>query len=234
MFGLILAAGKGTRMGNIGKPKCLLRMGDTSIIEFQVEFLKKVGIHDILVITGYQSEKIKNVLKNGVKFLNNPKFSETNNLHSMWVARKILQDDFICIYSDLMFHPEILSRCYNSKSDACLMVETNTREETMKVKTQSGKIIAVSDDIPNDQVNGNFIGMAKFSKPLAKILFNEISVLVRENNTDAYYTLAIEKMIEQGIKIGYSTTNNFPWFNINDQNEFKKSEKIFKNFGGKK
>ena len=68
----------------------------------------------------------------------------------------------------------------------------------------------------------------------AKILFNEISVLVRENNTDAYYTLAIEKMIEQGIKIGYSTTNNFPWFNINDQNEFKKSEKIFKNFGGKK
>ena len=180
MFGLILAAGKGTRMGNIGKPKCLLRMGDTSIIEFQVEFLKKIGIHDILVITGYQSEKI------------------------------------------------------NSKSDACLMVETNTREETMKVKTQSGKIIAVSDDIPNDQVNGNFIGMAKFSKPLAKILFNEISVLVRENNTDAYYTLAIEKMIEQGIKIGYSTTNNFPWFNINDQNEFKKSEKIFKNFGGKK
>ena len=75
MFGLILAAGKGTRMGNIGKPKCLLRMGDTSIIEFQVEFLKKVGIHDILVITGYQSEKIKSVLKNGVKFLNNPNSS---------------------------------------------------------------------------------------------------------------------------------------------------------------
>ena len=46
MLGLILAAGRGTRMGNIGKPKSLLRMGDTSIIEFQVEFLKKVGIHD--------------------------------------------------------------------------------------------------------------------------------------------------------------------------------------------
>ena len=233
MLGLILAAGRGTRMGNIGKPKSLLRMGDTSIIEFQVEFLKKVGIHDILVITGYQSEKIRGVLKNRVKFLNNPKFSETNNLHSMWVAREILHDDFICIYADLVFHPEILNQCYHSTSDVCLMVETNTREETMKVKTESGKIIAVSDNIPNGQANGNFIGMAKFSKSLAKILFNEISILVKEKNVDVQYPLAIEKMIEKGIKIGYSTTNNLPWFNVNDQNEFKKSKKIFKNFGVK-
>ena len=64
MLGLILAAGKGTRMGNIGIPKCLLRIGDASIIEYQVEFLKKVGIHDILVITGPQAEKIESGLKN--------------------------------------------------------------------------------------------------------------------------------------------------------------------------
>jgi choline kinase len=113
------------------------------------------------------------------------------------------------------------------------MVEPNTREDTMKVKTEGGKVIAVSDDIPTDQANGNFIGMAKFSKSLAKILFNEISILVKEKNVGAQYPLAIEKMIEKGIKIGYSTTNNLPWFNVNDQNEFKKSKKIFKNFGVK-
>ena len=231
MLGLILAAGRGTRMGNIGKPKSLLRMGDTSIIEFQVEFLKKVGIHDILVITGHQAEKIESVLKNKVKFRH--QLPKTDTLYAVWEAREILHDDFICIYGDLMFHPEILNQCYHSTSDVCLMVETNTREETMKVKTESGKIIAVSDNIPNGQANGNFIGMAKFSKSLAKILFNEISILVKENNTDAYYTLAIEKMIEKGIKIGYETTNNLPWFNINEQNEFKKSEKIFKKFGVK-
>ena len=75
--------------------------------------------------------------------------------------------------------------------------------------------------------------MAKFSKSLAKILFNEISILVKEKNVDAQYPLAIEKMIEKGIKIGYSTTNNLPWFNVNDMNEFKKSKKSFKNFGVK-
>ena len=111
MFGLILAAGKGTRMGNIGKPKCLLRMGDTSIIEFQVEFLKKVGIHDILVITGHQAEKIESVLKNKVKFRH--QLPKTDNLYAVWEAREILHDGFICIYADLVFHPEILNQCYN-------------------------------------------------------------------------------------------------------------------------
>ena len=75
--------------------------------------------------------------------------------------------------------------------------------------------------------------MAKFSKSLAKILFNEISILVKEKNVDAQYPLAIEKMIEKGIEIGYSATNNLPWFNVNDMNEFEKSKKIFKSFGVK-
>ena len=231
MLGLILAAGKGTRMGNIGIPKCLLRIGDASIIESQVEFLKKVGIHDILVITGHQAEKIESVLKNKVKFRH--QLPKTDNLYAVWEAREILHDDFICIFADLVFHPEILNQCYRSKSDICLMIEPNTREDTMKVKTEGGKVIAVGDDIPTDQANGNFIGMAKFSKSLAKILFNEISILVKEKNVDAQYPLAIEKMIEKGIKIGYSTTNNLPWFNVNDMNEFKKSKKSFKNFGVK-
>ena len=229
MLGLILAAGKGTRMGNIGIPKCLLKIGDASIIESQVEFLKKVGIHDILVITGHQAEKIESVLKNKVKFRH--QFPKTDSLYAVWEAREILHDDFICIFADLVFHPEILNQCYRSKSDICLMVEPNTREDTMKVKTEGGKVIAVGDDIPTAQANGNFIGLAKFSKSLAKILFNEISILVKEKNVDAQYPLAIEKMIEKGIKIGYSTTNNLPCFNLNDMNEFKKSKKSFKNFG---
>ena len=83
MLGLILAAGKGTRMGNIGIPKCLLRIGDASIIEYQVEFLKKVGIHDILVITGYQSEKIKSVFSSFTDIKNN--FSKLTNLDKIFV-----------------------------------------------------------------------------------------------------------------------------------------------------
>ena len=52
MKGIILAAGKGSRLnGTIGdKPKCLLRVGGKTLVERQVEALKSVGIEDIAVV----------------------------------------------------------------------------------------------------------------------------------------------------------------------------------------
>ena len=63
MQGLILAARKGTRMGNIEMPKCLLEINGIPIIKHQINSFKKNGIEDILVVTGYKSEMIHNLMK---------------------------------------------------------------------------------------------------------------------------------------------------------------------------
>ena len=41
MQGLILAAGIGSRMGNIDTPKCLLEIDEIPIIRYQINFFKK-------------------------------------------------------------------------------------------------------------------------------------------------------------------------------------------------
>ena len=58
MKGIILAAGKGSRLnGTIGdKPKCLLRVGGKTLVERQVEALESVGIEDIAMVVGCQAE----------------------------------------------------------------------------------------------------------------------------------------------------------------------------------
>ena len=61
MQGLILAAGKGTRMGNIDVPKCMLEINGRPIIKHQIDSFKKNGIEDIFVVTGYKSEMIHDV-----------------------------------------------------------------------------------------------------------------------------------------------------------------------------
>ena len=43
MDALILAAGRGTRMGGIDKPKCLLDIGGTSIINNQIKNFKNLA-----------------------------------------------------------------------------------------------------------------------------------------------------------------------------------------------
>jgi len=51
---LILAAGLGTRLGNLvyRVPKCLLRVDQTSILEEQVRILSNCGLKDITIVIG--------------------------------------------------------------------------------------------------------------------------------------------------------------------------------------
>jgi L-glutamine-phosphate cytidylyltransferase len=58
---IILAAGKGSRFNNLTKiiPKCLFTIGNTTILDRQIDILIENGIDDILVITGYESNLIQ-------------------------------------------------------------------------------------------------------------------------------------------------------------------------------
>lgn len=230
MQGIILAAGKGSRMGNIDVPKCLLEINQIPIIKHQINSFKKNGINDILVVTGYKSQMIHDLLNDQVKYVHNPKFNEMNNIYSVWLAIQKLHDDFICVYGDLMFDQEILEKCLKIKNDIGLMVESNTRNETMKVLIDNKKIIAVNKKIEHKIANGNFIGMAKFSSKISKILFNEIDELIT-NDVDGYYTLGIEKLIDKNVDVGYQFTNGLSWIDMDDEKEFEEAKKIFEDRG---
>ena len=228
MQGVILAAGKGSRMGNIDVPKCLLEINEMPVIRHQINSFKKNGIDDILVVTGYKSEMIRKLLNNEVKYVENSKFDEMNNIYSVWLAIQKLQDDFVCVYGDLMFDEKILEKCLEIKNEFGLMVEPNTRDETMKVKIENGKIVAVNKKIEHNVANGNFIGMAKFSKNITKMVFDEINDLVK-NNVDGYYTLGIENLIKKNIQVGYQFTNGLSWMDMDEMDEFEEAKKIFGN-----
>lgn len=70
MRGMILAAGRGERMGALTAevPKPLLRVGDRYLIEYSLFALIKMGIKEIVVNVCYRAEQIKQVLGNGAKY----------------------------------------------------------------------------------------------------------------------------------------------------------------------
>lgn len=60
--GLILAGGMGTRMGNLTKetPKCLLKIGNFSILSHLYTQLRILKLEKIIICTGYKSKTVKN------------------------------------------------------------------------------------------------------------------------------------------------------------------------------
>jgi N-acetyl-alpha-D-muramate 1-phosphate uridylyltransferase len=70
MRAMILAAGRGERMGELTQhtPKPLLRVGDYFIIEYAIANCIRAGIHDIVINVFYLAAEIKRALGDGQKY----------------------------------------------------------------------------------------------------------------------------------------------------------------------
>ncbi len=70
MKAMILAAGRGKRMGTLtdSLPKPLLKVGDKTLIEWQIIRLKKNGFTDIVINVGYLGQQIIDYLGNGQRY----------------------------------------------------------------------------------------------------------------------------------------------------------------------
>ena len=77
---VILAGGLGKRLRPLtsDRPKPMIQINNTPIIELQVNWLKKCGITDIIVLVGHLKEKIKHHLGDGQKFGVNISYIEEN------------------------------------------------------------------------------------------------------------------------------------------------------------
>jgi glucose-1-phosphate thymidylyltransferase len=62
--GVILAAGHGRRMGELGEayPKTLLPVGDRSIIRHHIHLLVQLGIRDIIVVVGHRADLVTSAI----------------------------------------------------------------------------------------------------------------------------------------------------------------------------
>ena len=85
MKAIILAAGMGKRLKNVtlNRPKPLLEVANTTIIQYLVNCLKEIGVKKIYIVTGYKSKMIKNKLGNSVNYIHNKKFKSTNSIYSL-------------------------------------------------------------------------------------------------------------------------------------------------------
>lgn len=70
MKAILLAGGRGTRMGDLtaDTPKPLIRVGGRLLIERVIEKVARVGIEEIIISTGYLAEQFESVLGDGSRW----------------------------------------------------------------------------------------------------------------------------------------------------------------------
>ena len=111
---VILAAGRGKRMGSITQetPKPMLSIHGKPILEHILERLTTVGIERFFVVTGYRGELIENHFRDwpGIEFRRQEPVNGTGRAASL--ARDFVGNDpFLLTYADIFCEPAEYIRC---------------------------------------------------------------------------------------------------------------------------
>ena len=111
MQAIILAAGMGKRLGNLtqGNTKCMVKVNGVPLIDRMLTQLSGLNLSRVVLVIGYKGEKLQDYVGDEYKglkieYIKNPIYDKTNNIYSLSLAEKELQeDDTLLIESDLIF-----------------------------------------------------------------------------------------------------------------------------------
>ncbi len=224
MKAIILAAGTSSRLYplTLDKPKCLLPINGRTIIDLQLEWLNMCGIKEIVVVTGYLSHVIRQALGDRVKYRYYERYSETNNLYTLYSIREELNDDVIICFSDVLLSYKLLKLCVERQNDFNLIIDReDVTDKTMRVRIKDESIYDIGGHIQVNMADGNFIGIAKYSKLGARILRKKIEELVKEgSHIKDYYTIALIDIAKGGQQVSYMDVQGEPWSEIDDENDY--------------
>ncbi|KAE9634981.1 NTP transferase domain-containing protein [Defluviitalea raffinosedens] len=230
---VIVAAGLGSRLGSLTEsiPKCLLKIGEESIIERSIRLLKKQGIEDIGIVVGYKKEVLQQHLGDQYTYIFNPFYRETNNMGSLWFAKDFIgNSDFIYSHADVVYDERILEMTVKAEGKIVLTVEEKQcDEEAMKVRVDENLSFRESSkDIPLNESFGEWTGLAKFENESWKKYLEEVESLLYNREFQVYDTKAMNQLNSKYRDIiEIVSFKDFKWVEVDFENDLRNAIEYF-------
>ncbi len=173
MKAIILSAGQGGRLLPLTEtlPKCLLSIGNKTILAHQIESLNQCGISEITVVTGFAAGAVETALRElsaatqAPNCVFNPFFNVADNLASCWMARHVMTGDFVLLNGDTVFEPAVCETLLRAPTaPVCLAIDHKSEYDSddMKVRLAGTKLLEVGKSIEPQNIDGESIGMMRF------------------------------------------------------------------------
>ncbi len=153
IVGVILAAGKGTRLTplSIKYPKPLLPVCNKPIMQYQIELMKEVGIKEIIIVVGHLKKEIINYFADGAKLgvkITYVKQGETLGLaHAVGRLEEYIKTPFLLFLGDIFLIPRDFSRMiagFEGKNMAAVLA-VKTEPDTEAIKKNFAVVLDKND-----------------------------------------------------------------------------------------
>ena len=221
---IILAAGFEPQLLPLteDRPKTMLEVKGRTILERQVEALGRVGIRDVVVVRGYKKEQ---VTAPGVRFVDNDRYAETGELHSLLRAEADLDGPCVILYGDIIFEEPVLEKLVRTQADVAVVVDrafadtlraglplppgpldlviTETPPNGRRFVAPEGgsRVLRIGPEVTPEEAHGEFIGLAMLSAAGARLLrsvYAELESTRAEGLERSSITHILQALIDRG------------------------------------
>ncbi|MEM2105941.1 MAG: sugar phosphate nucleotidyltransferase [Candidatus Bathyarchaeia archaeon] len=124
MKAVVLAAGEGVRLQPITltRPKHMIKVGGKPLLEHCLSAVKASGINEVLIVTHYMGNVIREYFGDGKNFGLKIEYAEQNAVlgtgNAVSVAEPFVDKDFLLVYGDLLFSKEAVTKVLNAYKKA--------------------------------------------------------------------------------------------------------------------
>ena len=233
---LLLAAGTGSRLQPLtdDAPKCLTEVNGTTILERLVDGLRQQGFRRLVVVVGYLGDSIREFLEDHaagltVEYITSARYRTTNNLYSLWLARKKIREPFLLVECDLVFDASLLGDMLDPDKIAVshrrpwMNGTTVTVDPFQRVATMSVGGSAIADAFSYKTVN-----MYSLSLPSWRRVAERLNQRVFAGRVNEYYEAVFAEMVADGsLSFDAVFFDADRWYEVDTLGDLHEAERLF-------
>ncbi len=231
MRALILAAGRGSRMGALtgDRPKCFVELRGKPLIERQIAALQRGGADEIGVVRGYRAETFN---FRGLSYFSNPRWAETNMVMSLAAAASWLRlEPVVVSYADIFYRGELVRDLATAPGDLVIAYDRAWRTlwarrfddpladaESFRIDG-SGRLLEIGGKTSRiEDIEGQYMGLLKFTPAAWQAVETLLNSLEPATRDRLDMTGLLRRLLEQKVAINTVATDG-QWGEIDNPSD---------------
>jgi choline kinase len=230
------------------RPKCLLKVGERTLLQRTVDAMLATGIRELVVVTGYRANMIRDFLTTHyltpqgnsspltsqpspltIHFIDNPDYAHNNNIFSLWLTRPYTDGrEFLLMDSDILCDPAVLPAVLSVEGSALALNRHELGEEEMKIVADAeGRITEISKTCRPEDAAGESVGIEHMTADYSTALFRELEQMIEgEGLIDIFYERAFERLIPLGHTFRIVDTTSFFSIELDTSEDFANAQRL--------
>ncbi len=225
MKAVVLAAGKGNRMGILSKdmPKVMIKLRGKPVLEWVLQSL--VGrFSEVIIVVGYKKEVVMDYFKNdfkGLKIHYVVQDEQLGTAHAVGLVEGFISDRFLLVYGDLYYNPVVINELLSNPCAGVMTVKkVSNPEDYGVVELRNSRVLRILEKVSNPP--SNLVNAGIYLLPVE--VFHAIKLTRLSSRGEYELTDSIQLLINDGWRFGVVGIDD--WFDVGTENRFMQASEL--------